>query len=98
HLYKWDNFRDLAGGETAGKGWIKSVNNARRRIRAILETYPSLAPKLPHETERAWIYARSELENWLEDKDQNPEDFRIPQECPYTYEQAMTRDLKRERA
>ncbi len=96
HLYKWDNFRNLAGGETAGRGWIKSVNNARREILTMFDVYPSLRNKLPNEVSTAWKFAKRKLENWLEDNDYNPEDFYIPEECPYTYEEAMTRDLRKE--
>ncbi|MCX7989666.1 MAG: DUF29 domain-containing protein [Aquificaceae bacterium] len=96
HLYKWDHFRNLAGGEVAGRSWIKSVNNARTDIEAILETYPSLAPKLPQELDKAWIQAKSRLKKWLENNDYEPKNFPIPNECPYTYEEAMNRDLKKE--
>ncbi|RME09885.1 MAG: DUF29 domain-containing protein, partial [Aquificota bacterium] len=75
HMYKWDHFRELAGGETAGKGWIKSVENARDRTKAILEDYPSLKNRLPQEIERAWRHARTELRIWLRDNDFTPEDF-----------------------
>ncbi|MCS7262822.1 MAG: DUF29 domain-containing protein, partial [Aquificaceae bacterium] len=84
HLYKWDNFRDLAGGETAGKGWINSVENARDRLSLLFENYPSLKGKLPQELQRAWKQARTELGVWLRNNDYNPEDFCISQECPYT--------------
>ncbi|MCS7285500.1 MAG: DUF29 domain-containing protein, partial [Hydrogenobacter thermophilus] len=93
---KWDNFKGLAGGEIAGRGWIKSVNNARRRINTLFKNYPSLRLKLPHELQKAWDFALDNLIEWLEDNDYDPEDFHIPQECPYTYEEAMTRDLKKE--
>ncbi len=96
HLYKWDNFKSLAGGETAGMSWIKSINNARRKILAMLDVYPSLRNKLPNEVGTAWKFARRELEGWLEDNKLNPEDFSISEECPYTYETAMTRDLRKE--
>jgi len=96
HLYKWDNFRNLAGGETAGYGWIKSINNARKDILAEFKKYPSLRSKLPKEIDKAWIDAVRNLERWLEDNGYEPEEFNIPEECPYTYEEAMTRDLRKE--
>ncbi|MCS7285493.1 MAG: DUF29 domain-containing protein, partial [Hydrogenobacter thermophilus] len=82
--------------ETAGRGWIKSVNTARGRVLALLDIYPSLKSRVPTELESAWKMARRELESWLINNDQNPEDFHIPKECPYTYEEAMTRDLRKE--
>jgi hypothetical protein len=95
HLYKWDNFRKLMG-KYVGVGWIKSFNNARRKIKAMFEQYSSLKAKLPQEVEKAWISARYELESWLEDKGYDPENFNLPKDCPYTYEEAMTRDLRKE--
>jgi len=95
HLYKWDNFKDLVGTE-GGKSWVRSVENSRTRIAVMFKRYPSLRSKLPHELESAWISARAELEIWLRDNNYDPEDFDIPEECPYTYEEAMTRDLKKE--
>ncbi|MCX8076822.1 MAG: DUF29 domain-containing protein [Aquificaceae bacterium] len=98
HIYKWDNFKHLTKGgeEKGGHGWIKSVNSARRGILVEFKNYPSLRAKLPTEIQRAWIYAKKYLEDWLEDNGYDPETFQIPEECPYTYEQAMTRDLRRE--
>ncbi|MEN3028380.1 MAG: DUF29 domain-containing protein [Aquificaceae bacterium] len=96
HLYKWDNFREFAESETAGIGWIKSVENARLRADAILEDYPSLKAKLPPELQRAWRRAKVEIIIWLKENNLNPENFYIPENCPYTYKQAMTRDLRKE--
>ncbi len=96
HLYKWDNFRDLAGGKTAGMGWIKSIENARNEILDTFELSPSLRTKLPYELNTAWRSARRRLYTWLIQNNQKVEDFSIPQECPYTYEEAMTRDLRKE--
>ncbi|RLJ71395.1 uncharacterized protein DUF29 [Hydrogenivirga caldilitoris] len=95
HLYKWDNFKNLVGTD-GGRSWIRSVENSRTRIRAMLKEYPSLRNKLSEEIERAWIRARSKLEIWLRNSDYDPEDFNIPEKCPYNYEEAMTRDLKKE--
>ncbi len=96
HLYKWDYFRNLAGGETAGKSWLKSIKNARREINILLTEYPSLRNKLPLQMDRAWIRAVAKLEDWLEDRGIDPKAYPIPEKCPYTYEKAMTRDLRRE--
>ena len=104
HLYKWDNFRHLVGKE-GGKGWIKSVVNARREIFVLFSESPSLEKKLPVEISKAWNRARAKLESWLEDlyyegritKAQLREYLsQIPKDCPYTYESAMTRDLRKE--
>ncbi len=97
HLYKWDNFRHLTRGkEKGGVGWIRSVNNARKDILTMFEIYPSLKNKLPKEMDKAWKFAVRNIEKWLEDQGKDPEKYDIPKECPYTYEEAMTRDLRKE--
>ncbi len=96
YLYKWDHFRDLAGGETAVKSWIKSVRNARKDILAEFKKYPSIRNKLPAHMNKAWIDAVRRIERWLEDNGYEPEDYPIPEEFPYTYEEAMTIDLRKE--
>lgn len=96
HIYKWDNFKDLAGGETAGNGWVKSVENARDKIKVLFKRHPSLQTKLPKELQNAWDEAITELKIWLRNNDYNPDDFTFPKQCPYTYEEAMTRDLRKE--
>ncbi|RMH07040.1 MAG: DUF29 domain-containing protein, partial [Aquificota bacterium] len=50
----------------------------------------------PYEVQTAWKFARREIETWLEENDLDPEAFEIPEKCPYTYEGAMSRDLKKE--
>ncbi len=97
HLYKWDNFRHLTHGkEKGGMGWIKSVENSRRRIKALFKVYPSLKKKLPEEIQKAWVLAIPEIIIWAEDNKINLSEKDIPEECPYTYEEAMTRDLRKE--
>ncbi|MFN4320058.1 MAG: DUF29 domain-containing protein [Aquificaceae bacterium] len=96
HLYKWDHFKDLTHGrERGGVKWIKSVNNSRKSIHALFKTHPSLKVKLPEELKKAWIYAVQKIEDWLEENGYDPKEFNIPEECPYTYEEAMTRELKK---
>ena len=98
HLYKWDNFRKLTyGGEgKGGLSWIRSMENARKRIENLFKRYPSLRTKLKPELDYAWAEAAVRLREWLEASGLNPEDYHIPEKCPYTYEEAMTRDLRRE--
>ena len=95
HLYKWDNFRHLVG-ELGGRSWVKSVENARDRLRALLENYPSLEARLPKEMDKAWNYAVAELRVWLRENRYNPDEFELPKVCPYTYQEALTRDLRKE--
>ncbi|WP_297890315.1 DUF29 domain-containing protein, partial [Sulfurihydrogenibium sp.] len=85
HLYKLDNFKDLAGGDTAGKSWVRSIMIARLEIETMFEKYPSLKYKLPFELKNAWIDAKKELKKWLMKNNKNPNDYNIPDQCPYTY-------------
>ncbi len=93
HLYKLDNFKDMAGGETAGNKWIKSIRNSKLEIEVLFKRYPSLKSKLPSEIDYAWSLARKNLYIWLDENNKNPEDFNIPEECPYTYEEALNRQV-----
>lgn len=98
HLYKWDNFRKLtrAGEEKGGLSWIKTVERARDRLETLFEYAPSLRKKLPDELPKAWKEARIMLLEWLDQIGEDSDKYHIPKECPYTYEEAMTRDLRKE--
>ncbi|GIX43106.1 MAG: hypothetical protein KatS3mg129_2839 [Leptospiraceae bacterium] len=96
HLYKWDHYRELtqSGSDLGGKGWIKSIKNARNEIEVLFEDYPSLREKLPKEMDKAWRRARVRLVKSLSlmGKEMELKDF--PEKCPYSYEEAMTREIK----
>lgn len=98
HLYKWDNLRGItkAGKEKGGYSWVVSVEDARDEIRVYFKKYPSLKAKLPNELDNAWIDAVKEIRKWLRKTGYDPDNFNIPEECPYTYEEAMNRDLRKE--
>ncbi|MFN3976543.1 MAG: DUF29 domain-containing protein [Aquificaceae bacterium] len=98
HLYKWDNLRGLtkAGKERGGLSWVKSVEKARSRLEVLFNRYPSLKAKLPQRIDEAWEEARKEIIGWLRELSYDLERFKIPQKCPYTYEEAMARDLRKE--
>ncbi len=91
HLYKYEHLRHMVygGRERGGRGWIKSIANSRLAIRSILRRNPSLKVKLPLELESAWEDAKDALRVWLELNGRKAEDFRIPEKCPYTFEQVM---------
>ncbi len=98
HLYKWDNLRKYtrAGEEHGGLGWIKSIERARVEINKLFRRHPSLRAKLPEYLKLAWQDAVDELKLWLKDVGKEELISAIPEECPYTYEEAMTRDLRKE--
>jgi hypothetical protein len=95
HLYKWERFKGLTSGgeERGGYGWKKSIKNARRAIRNLLEESPSLKVKVEEELPKAWLEAREDLLDWLEENGYNPEAFKLPEDCPYTFEEAMQKEL-----
>ncbi|PMP62730.1 MAG: DUF29 domain-containing protein [Sulfurihydrogenibium sp.] len=94
HLYKLDNFKDLAGGEKAGNSWVRSIEDSRDSINVLLNRYPSLKVKLPQELNYAWQEAVVRLRKWLRKNDKNPDDYNFPKDCPYTYEEALNKKVK----
>ncbi|MCX8076819.1 MAG: DUF29 domain-containing protein [Aquificaceae bacterium] len=98
HLYKWDNFRHLTrgGNEKGGLGWIKSIELARDRLEALMDIYPSLRTKVPVSIKEAWRLAIPEIVHSLRELGLKISKRDIPQECPYTYEEVMQRDLRKE--
>ncbi len=96
HMYKWDNLRRYtrAGRERGGLSWIRSVEEARAEIQSLFRRHPSLRRKLPQYLDTAWEDAVDRIKIWL--RDINKEDLEVPEKCPYSYEEAMTRDLRRE--
>lgn len=61
-----------------------------------MDLYTSLKNKLPAEVQRAWNMAMKRIVNWAEDNNINLSKRDLPKKCPYTYEEAMTRDLRKE--
>ncbi|RME10446.1 MAG: DUF29 domain-containing protein, partial [Aquificota bacterium] len=98
HMYEWDHFRQWtkAGKEKGGLSWIRSIDRARTEISKLFRRYPSLRNKLPDYLELAWQDAVDELKLWLKDISKESLISQLPSRCPYTYEEAMTRDLRRE--
>lgn len=94
HMYKLDNFKHLAGGETAGRSWVRSIENARAELRLMLKRYPSLRPKIETEFDYAWDKAVVRLERWLRNNGYNPEDFKTPQKSPYSLQEILEKSYK----
>ncbi len=98
HMYKWDNLRKYTKGgeELGGLSWIRSVEYARVEIRSLFRRHPSLSKKLPEYIELAWEDAVDRIILWLRDIKKEELIKNIPKNCPYTYEETMTRDLRKE--
>ncbi|MFN3471662.1 MAG: DUF29 domain-containing protein, partial [Aquificaceae bacterium] len=90
NLYKWDNFKELikTKRKKVSFSWIKNVENARDELELLFYKYPSLKARLPQEVSYAWKQARVGVRKWLRKLSYDPEEFDIPKECPYTYEEA----------
>ncbi len=94
HMYKWDHFRDLKcmDYQNSGVGWKRSIKNARKGILREFKRMPSLKKRAPGYLEDAWFIATDRLINWLEqNKIDSKEIEKIPEDCPYTYDEAMNR-------
>ncbi|MCS6998829.1 MAG: DUF29 domain-containing protein [Aquificaceae bacterium] len=98
HMYKWDNFRELtkSGKEKGGLGWIRSIELARGELEALMEIYPSLKEKVPQNMNNAWKMAVPKILHSAQDLGKRITKKDLPSACPYTYEEAMTRDLRKE--
>lgn len=97
HLYKWDHLRELTyGKDKGGYKWLDSIRNSRKELNKLFKLSPSLKKRLPEELQLAWELAKEESAYWLEKKERQELVQKIPEKCPYTYEEALTRDLKKE--
>ncbi|MEJ5339649.1 MAG: DUF29 family protein [Aquificaceae bacterium] len=98
YMYKWDNLRRYtqAGEEKGGLSWIRSLEEARAEINSLFRRYPSLKKKLPEYLSIAWKDAVDRIGIWLRDIDRDDLIAIIPEKGPYTYEETMTRDLRKE--
>lgn len=98
HLYKWDYLRTYtgAGYERGGIEWIKSIENERRHIRALIRAFPSVRKRLSGELQRGSYLATPNIIEEAQELGVELREEDLPQECPYTYEEAMNRDLRKE--
>ncbi len=98
HMYKWDHFRHLTKGGTqkGGFSWVYSVERAREEIRMLFEDSPSLKRKLPEMLEKAWRLASVDILEEVAKLGVRLKRKDLPQNCPYTYEELMERDLEKE--
>ncbi|MEJ5172948.1 MAG: DUF29 domain-containing protein [Hydrogenothermaceae bacterium] len=92
HLYKFDNFKGMLG-DKAGESWKRSIRNSRLEIDLMFDLYPSLKAKLPLEMEKAWKIAVKNLKRWLNSNDLDYKNFEFPSVSPYSYQEAMEREV-----
>lgn len=98
HMYKWDFYRDKtsAGLRDGGHGWIKSIKNSRYRLNLVIERNPSLKTKIESMVEEAWKEAKPSIVESLYNLGVDIEIEDLPEKCPYSYRQAMERNLLEE--
>ncbi|MEJ5172826.1 MAG: DUF29 domain-containing protein [Hydrogenothermaceae bacterium] len=95
HLYKIDNYKQFTQGglERGGKGWIKSVKNARYRLNLLYKKYPSLKNKAKDRFDEAWEEAKPLIVESLYNLGVDIEIEELPEKCPYSYEETINREV-----
>jgi hypothetical protein len=83
HLLKWDHQQ-----EKRSRSWVASIAAQRVRATQRLGENPGLKPRLPTIMNEAYDIARFEASK---ETGLSPKAF--PLRCPYTYEEAMTREI-----
>lgn len=78
-LLKWQH-----QPERQGNSWAAAIRGARLEVRDVLDENPSLRPRLPALTAKAW---RRAVIKAMEETGLDEQVF--PSECPWTFEQAM---------
>ena len=81
HLLKWDHQPDRRS-----RSWELSIREQRRRITRVLKKNPGLSPLIPEAI----------LDGYADGRDRalvetDLPDSRMPEACPYSFEQMMTR-------
>ncbi len=91
HLLKWQ-----FGANRRGASWRKTIKVARRAIADLLEDSPSLRGKLPDLLPKAYGRALSDAADEM--KLNRQQAARLPESCPWTFEQFADADFWPERA
>lgn len=83
HLLKWDH---QPGRRT--RSWVDSIRTQRLAVAEDLEDNPSLVPQLDEIVARAYRRARIKAAS-----ETGLDDNAFPAECPYTFDDVMTRPV-----
>jgi len=84
HLYKWDHFSN-----NRTRSWLNSIYYSRKDIQKLLKKQPSLKSKLEEAIEDGWDEAKKIIA-----KDTDIDYRTLPESCPYSYDDAMKRELE----
>lgn len=88
HLLKWDHLPKLRS-----RSWELSVREHRRRIEKVLRKNPGLKAHIPQAIEDGYADGRDRAL-----AETGFADDLLPEECPYSFNDLMTRDLELEPA
>jgi hypothetical protein len=81
HMLKWDQ-----QPERRSRSWASTISEQRKRIARWLKQSPSLKRRIPDMVKFGYDIAR----NWAATETHLPDD-EFPRECPYTWDDIMTR-------
>jgi hypothetical protein len=84
HLYKWDYFPN-----NRTRSWLNSIYYSREEILYLLKEQPSLKSKLNDVINKGWLEAKKIIA-----KDTDIDYRTLPESCPYSYDDAMKRELE----
>jgi len=71
--------------------WKRSIRNARKAIRRLIDNYPSLSTYLEPLSERAYEYATEDVHDELSDYGDDHESF--PKSCPWTLDELLNHEF-----
>jgi hypothetical protein len=75
------------GSRNPEHAWKRSIRNARKAIRRLIDNYPSLSTYLEPLSERAYKYATEDAHDELSDYGDDHESF--PTSCPWTLDELV---------
>ena len=86
HLMKWTYQPELR--EENARGWEATIEHQRHKIKRLIQENPSLKPQIPD------VMAESFLDSKMLLKKETLIDLkRVPQNCPYHFEQIIADDF-----
>lgn len=75
------------GSRDPERAWKRSIRNARKAVRRLIDNHPSLGNQLAPLSERAYAYAKEDAHDELSDYDDGHEPF--PEVCPWTLDELL---------
>jgi hypothetical protein len=88
HMLKWVY---STGSRDPEHTWRRSIRNARKAIRRLIDNYPSLSTHLEPLSKRAYEYASEDAHDELGDDGDGHELF--PTSCPWTLDELLNHEF-----